>query len=204
MGAVDGLARDRSFVGSMFEAVKMSVGSPGVPKDKGLLGALGNGDRGGLPNHQSLLPDDGVPQQHPSGPRASLMEVFNRVSSATAGGVVSSLFPGMLEAPRSWMGGGASGGRGGSHVVHEEGQKGYDSVVSKGGAACRDGGWGQEQHRSTAGFESSNVDRWHCGKPSQNPLDRSLCHKGRWVLSASSTRSCVCTNLADWVSVPRC
>ena len=150
MSAVEGLARDRSFVGSMFEAVKMSVGSPGVPKDKGLLGALGNGDRGGLRGHESLLPDYGVPQQQPSVPRASLMDVFNRVSSATAGGVVSSLFPGVLEAPRSWMGGGASGGPGGSQVVHEEAPKGYDSVGSKGGTVGRDGGSGQEHHGGRA------------------------------------------------------
>ena len=78
------------------------------------------------------------------------MDVFNRVSSATAGGVVSSLFPGVLEAPRSWMGGGTSGGPGGSQVVQEEAQKGYDSVGSKGGAVGRDGGSGQEHHRGKA------------------------------------------------------
>ena len=66
-GPMEGIPRDRSFVGSMFEAEKMSIGSPGVSKDKGMLGALGGGDRGGFRGPEPLLQEYGVPQRFCAG-----------------------------------------------------------------------------------------------------------------------------------------
>ena len=79
---------------SMLESMRTSWVFPGAGANKGLLGPLPSGrDSGGQGAFHGLPGDYGVPHRQFGGPRASLMEVFNRVPSSSEE-ALHSLFPG--------------------------------------------------------------------------------------------------------------
>ena len=117
--------------------------APGSSMDGGLLGSLAsNGARSGPMGGGRFQGDYGGHQFHHQGPKTSLMEVFNRVSSAAAGGVMQSLIPGVMDMSRSLSkacsGYGSMEGLGGKGFSN--GGSHYETGGSKGGAAGGLGG----------------------------------------------------------------
>ena len=143
-----GHQQEKNMLAAMFDAMRMSMGNTEFSKGKGLLGPLsGNGDRGGLPGLVCPPGDYGGFERHWSGPKASLMEVFNRVSSSATGSMVQSLFPGLADSSKSisW------GSNGPSMDMHSS--RGYETGVFVGGTASGVPGSGHCQH---AGVSSHN------------------------------------------------
>lgn len=93
----EGQQREKNMMDSLLEALRSSWVSSGHGEQKGLLGPLSSGgDCGGRGAVHGLSGDQGGLHGHFGGPRASLMEVFNRVS-ATSGDVMQ----GMVEASKT-------------------------------------------------------------------------------------------------------
>ena len=119
--------------------------------DGGLLGPLtGHGHRqghfgGGGVHCQG---DYGPPPQYHAGPKTSLMEVFNRVSSMAAGGVMHSLIPGVAEMSKSFTK--ACSGTPALEVPSgRSSMPGYEAGVIKGGTATVPGDAGQDHGKAT-------------------------------------------------------
>ena len=121
----------------LWGSMRMPSGTPGAPMDGG--GSFG-GPFGGHAFHGGF----GAPHPQAGGPRTSLMEVFNRVSTAAAGGVMQSLLPGMMDMSRAFMkdGSGASAKEVSSTLG--AGQSHYEAGILKGGAAAGPGDAGQD------------------------------------------------------------
>ena len=183
-GAMPHASRERNLMGSLLESLRSSWVSPGHAGNKGLLGPLASGrDWGGQGALPGLHNDPGVRQGQFGGPRASLMEVFNRVSS-TSGDMVH----GMLEASRTLARHGMGSSWSDPWPPGGKGQKGYVSGEPPGGTVGgrRGPGQGLSGHRDPgeqlSGSKSQDPQEVAGGgsgvRPVNDPVSGSGSHQG--------------------------
>ena len=160
---------------SLLEALRSSWVSSGHGEQKGLLGPLSSGrDCGGRGAVHGLSGDQGGLHGHLGGPRASLMEVFNRVS-ATSGDVMQ----GMVEASKTLARHGFGGQWPEQPSLTQGCGKGYMSGGLQGGTVGGQPGAGQglssqpDQPDQSRGPSSSVPQESSSnGRGSQHPADR--------------------------------
>ena len=171
----EGQQREKNMMDSLLEALRSSWVSSGHGEQKGLLGPLSSGgDCGGRGAVHGLSGDQGGLHGHLGGPRASLMEVFNRVS-ATSGDVMQ----GMVEASKTLARHGFGGQWPEQPSLTQGCGKGYMSGGLQGGTVGGQPGAGQglsnqpDQPDQSRGPSSSVPQESSSnGRGGQHPADR--------------------------------
>ena len=123
-----------------------------------MVGSLASGGSNGALFGGGAFPGDyGIPPQHQGGPRTSLMEVFNRVSSVAAGGFMQSMLPGMTDVSRALTKAGASVREVSSSLG--AGPSNYENEVSKGGTGSAQGDQGQDHGKTSCAPGEATSER---------------------------------------------